>query len=103
MIPAMYPINVFWSGEDKAWVADVPDLDYCSATGDTPHERATRSTRLSKTTSVENPTFPWSEPLFGPVARLGSFLYSNSPAYVWVRRQPGDSSWSQSELTDCRE
>ena len=33
-----YPIHVFWSAEDEAWVADVPDLSYCSATGDTPHE-----------------------------------------------------------------
>jgi predicted RNase H-like HicB family nuclease len=37
MMPA-YPINVFWSDEDKAWIADVPDLTYCSAFGDTPHE-----------------------------------------------------------------
>ena len=35
---AGYPINVFWSDEDQAWVADVPDLNYCSAVGDTPHE-----------------------------------------------------------------
>jgi predicted RNase H-like HicB family nuclease len=33
-----YPINVFWSDEDDAWVADVPDLEYCSALGATPHE-----------------------------------------------------------------
>ncbi len=33
-----YPINVFWSDEDGAWVADVPDLAYCSALGDTPHD-----------------------------------------------------------------
>jgi predicted RNase H-like HicB family nuclease len=33
-----YPINVFWSSEDEAWVADAPDLPYCSALGDTPHE-----------------------------------------------------------------
>jgi len=33
-----YPITVFWSAEDEAWVADVPDLPYCSATGDTPHD-----------------------------------------------------------------
>lgn len=33
-----YPITVFWSAEDSAWVADVPDLPYCSAAGDTPHE-----------------------------------------------------------------
>lgn len=32
-----YPIRVFWSAEDEAWVADVPDLPYCSATADTPH------------------------------------------------------------------
>jgi predicted RNase H-like HicB family nuclease len=38
VIPATYPINVFWSDEDRAWVADVPDLAYCSATGDTPHQ-----------------------------------------------------------------
>ena len=36
-VPA-YPINVFWSDEDAAWVADVPDLAYCSALGGTPHE-----------------------------------------------------------------
>jgi len=37
MAPA-YPINVFWSDEDEAWVADAPDLTYCSALGDTPHD-----------------------------------------------------------------
>lgn len=35
---ATYTINVFWSDEDRAWVADVPDLDFCSAVGNTPHE-----------------------------------------------------------------
>lgn len=33
-----YSINVFWSDEDDAWVADVPDLPFCSALGGTPHE-----------------------------------------------------------------
>lgn len=37
-MPAVYPINEFWSDEDEAWVANVPDLDFCSAVGDTPHE-----------------------------------------------------------------
>lgn len=31
-----YHINVFWSEEDGCWIADVPDLRYCSAHGDTP-------------------------------------------------------------------
>jgi predicted RNase H-like HicB family nuclease len=38
MTTPAYPINVFWSDEDEAWVADVPDLAYCSALGDTPHD-----------------------------------------------------------------
>jgi hypothetical protein len=25
-----YHINLFWSDEDDAWIADVPDLTYCS-------------------------------------------------------------------------
>ena len=33
-----YHINLFWSDEDDAWVADVPDLRYCSAWGDTPEQ-----------------------------------------------------------------
>ncbi len=33
-----YPIEVFYSEEDQAWVADVPDLAYCSATGETAEE-----------------------------------------------------------------
>ena len=33
-----YHINVFWSDEDQCWIADVPDLRYCSAHGDTPEE-----------------------------------------------------------------
>ncbi len=33
-----YPIVIFWSDEDDCWVADVPDLKYCSAFGDTREE-----------------------------------------------------------------
>jgi predicted RNase H-like HicB family nuclease len=33
-----YAIIVFWSEEDKSWVADVPDLKSCSAFGDSPEE-----------------------------------------------------------------
>jgi len=31
-----YHINMFWSEEDQAWVADIPDLQHCSAFGATP-------------------------------------------------------------------
>ena len=33
-----YAINVFWSEEDGAWIADVPDLKSCSAFGNSPEE-----------------------------------------------------------------
>jgi predicted RNase H-like HicB family nuclease len=35
-----YLIELFWSDEDEAWVAVVPDLPGCSAVGATPQEAA---------------------------------------------------------------
>jgi hypothetical protein len=31
---AVYPIDVYWSDEDKAWATDDPDLAYRSVTGE---------------------------------------------------------------------
>ena len=36
-----YHINVFYSEEDESYVADIPDLRYCSAFGATPMEALT--------------------------------------------------------------
>jgi predicted RNase H-like HicB family nuclease len=33
-----YAILVFYSQEDECWIADVPDVQYCSAFGNTPEE-----------------------------------------------------------------
>ncbi len=33
-----YHINIFWSDEDGGYIADIPDLDACSAFGMTPEE-----------------------------------------------------------------
>ena len=33
-----YHINVFYSEEDQCYVADIPDLQYCSAFGETPEQ-----------------------------------------------------------------
>ncbi len=33
-----YHINVFYSAQDSCYVADIPDLRFCSAFGDTPEE-----------------------------------------------------------------
>ncbi len=33
-----YHINIFYSDEDGDYIADIPDLDSCSAFGDTPEQ-----------------------------------------------------------------
>ena len=33
-----YHINIFFSDEDEGYIADIPDLDSCSAFGTTPEE-----------------------------------------------------------------
>jgi len=33
-----YHINIFYSEEDGGYIADIPDLEACSAFGDTPDE-----------------------------------------------------------------
>ena len=43
-----YPIVVAWSEEDRVWVADVTDLKYCTAHGDTPEE-ALREAVIART------------------------------------------------------
>jgi predicted RNase H-like HicB family nuclease len=41
-----YPIVIFWSDEDQAYIADVPDLRHCSAHGETP-EAALREIQVA--------------------------------------------------------
>ena len=33
-----YHINIFYSEEDEGYIADIPDLQACSAFGDTPQD-----------------------------------------------------------------
>jgi predicted RNase H-like HicB family nuclease len=33
-----YHINIFYSEEDRGYIADIPDLEACSAFGNTPEE-----------------------------------------------------------------
>lgn len=63
-----YHINLFYSEEDQAWVADIPDLFICSATGDTPEE-ALREVLIGKelwlkTAREEGKPIP--EPMYHP-------------------------------------
>lgn len=42
-----YHINIFYSDVDKGYIADIPDLDACSAFGKTPSE-ALKQAEISK-------------------------------------------------------
>jgi predicted RNase H-like HicB family nuclease len=47
-----YHINVFYSEEDEGYIADIPDLKYCSAFGLTPEE-AVRELEIAKLAWIE--------------------------------------------------
>jgi predicted RNase H-like HicB family nuclease len=64
-----YHINIFYSEDDEAYIADLPDLKYVSAIGETP-QQALNEVILAKTAwleaaQAENKTIP--KPRYRPV------------------------------------
>lgn len=47
-----YHINIFYSNQDEGYIADIPDLKYCSAFGETP-ELALQEVQIAKTAWLE--------------------------------------------------
>ncbi len=47
-----YHINIFYSEEDEGYIADIPDLQYCSAFGETPEE-ALKEVQIAKAAWLE--------------------------------------------------
>ena len=47
-----YHINIFYSSEDEGYIADIPDLKYCSAFGETP-ELALQEVQIAKAAWLE--------------------------------------------------
>ncbi len=47
-----YHINIFYSEEDDGYIADIPDLEACSAFGKTPEE-ALRQVEMAKEAWLE--------------------------------------------------
>jgi predicted RNase H-like HicB family nuclease len=47
-----YHINIFYSEEDEGYIADIPDLEFCSAFGNTPEE-ALREVQIAKVVWIE--------------------------------------------------
>jgi predicted RNase H-like HicB family nuclease len=48
-----YHINIFYSEEDEGYIADIPDLQYCSAFGETPTE-ALQELEIAKKAWIES-------------------------------------------------
>ena len=64
-----YHINIFYSEEDEGYIADIPDLTYCSAFGNTPIE-ALQELALAKQTWIEaakSEGKPIPDPIYRPV------------------------------------
>jgi len=62
-------INIFWSEEDGGYIADIPDLEACSAFGRTPEE-ALKEVEVAKTAwleAAEAEGKPVPEPRYKPV------------------------------------
>lgn len=65
-----YHINIFWSDEDGVYVADIPDLAACSASGESPAE-ALREVLAAKELWLESARAhgdPIPEPTYRPGA-----------------------------------
>ena len=64
-----YHINVFYSEDDEAYIADIPDLKYCSAFGATPEE-AVHEVQIAKAAWLQvaqDEGLPIPEPRYRPV------------------------------------
>ncbi len=57
-----YHINIFYSEEDEAYIADIPDLKFCSALGESPeqalHEVIRAKTAWLEAAKAEHKTIP---------------------------------------------
>ncbi|MBM4288131.1 MAG: type II toxin-antitoxin system HicB family antitoxin [Deltaproteobacteria bacterium] len=64
-----YHINIFYSDEDGGYIADIPDLDSCSAFGGTPEEALAEVEQAKKAwlAAAEQAGKPIPPPRYRPV------------------------------------
>jgi len=43
-----YHINIFYSEDDQSYIADIPDLKFCSAFGESPEEALSEALKAQK-------------------------------------------------------
>jgi len=64
-----YHINIFYSDDDDGYIADIPDLEFCSAFGETP-AKALKEVEIAKKAWLETALAegkPIPEPKYRPV------------------------------------
>jgi len=64
-----YHINIFYSDEDEGYIADIPDLSYCSAFGENPMQ-ALQELEIAKQAWLETAKAqgkPIPEPTYCPI------------------------------------
>lgn len=64
-----YHINIFYSEEDGGYIADIPDLKFCSAFGETPEEALSevQTAKRAWLAVAEDEGKPVPEPQYRPV------------------------------------
>lgn len=79
-----YHINIFFSEEDGGYIADIPDLESCSAFGSTPEEALAQVEKARKAwiEAARSAGIPVPPPRYRPA------IYQSGPQVV---REPGDS------------
>ena len=70
-----YHINIFYSYEDGGYIADIPDLDSCSAFGDTP-DKALAELTIAKEFWIEAAR---AQGKLVPLPRYRPVIYQASP------------------------
>lgn len=79
-----YHINIFFSEEDGGYIADIPDLDACSAFGSTPREALAEVEKAKQAwiSAAKSAGIPIPAPRYRPA------IYQAGPQVV---RESGDS------------
>ena len=64
-----YHVNIFYSDEDGGYIADIPDLKFCSAFGETPEEALSevQTAKRAWLAVAEGEGKPIPEPQYRPV------------------------------------
>jgi predicted RNase H-like HicB family nuclease len=74
-----YFISIFYSEEDGGYIADIPDLRFCSAFGETPEE-ALHEVQVAKVAWLETARSS-GKPIPPPMYRPAIYRLPSSPAF----------------------